>query len=209
MIVSTLKGFAFIHIQKAAGKSVTEDLKRPLWLPRKMGGTHCTALEGRDVLGERKWNRLYSFTFVRNPWDRMVSWWAMIDSKRGRPHGLKLWTYVQENASTFEEFLVNCTEEIHDRDGIKSLTRNQIDYCIDESGEEIVDYIGRFENFEEDYFAVLEHLKARRRPLQHITHGSSHAHYSEYYDDALRDLVGERFRRDIDRFGYQFEDGRG
>ena len=35
---------------------------------------------------------------------------------------------------------------------------------------------------------------------------SSRDHYSKYYDDELRELVGTRFTREIERFNYAFEE---
>jgi hypothetical protein len=32
-------------------------------------------------------------------------------------------------------------------------------------------------------------------------------HYSEYYDDELREMIAEKDKLLIDRFGYGFEDG--
>ncbi|PYL57175.1 MAG: sulfotransferase, partial [Verrucomicrobia bacterium] len=35
---------------------------------------------------------------------------------------------------------------------------------------------------------------------------STREHYSKYYDDELRKLVRKRFAREIERFGYAFEE---
>jgi hypothetical protein len=39
-----------------------------------------------------------------------------------------------------------------------------------------------------------------------LRNSSAHAHYTTYYDDALREAVQERYRDDIERFGYRFGD---
>jgi len=38
------------------------------------------------------------------------------------------------------------------------------------------------------------------------TGGCPNKHYSEYYDDELREMIAEKDKMMIHRFGYQFED---
>jgi hypothetical protein len=121
---------------------------------------------------------------------------------------LKLWRFALDHAETFDEFVRNCTRTIVDRDGVKSFARPQVDYLVDASGRECVDYVGRFESLEDDYRVIRERLGLSQRRLPHIRHGTSHPHYSLLYSDATRDIVAERFAADIERFGYRFEDRR-
>ena len=55
----------FIHINKTGGSSIEKALGLPF--------SHQTASMRVARLGTEEWNRRYSFTFVRNPWDRLVS----------------------------------------------------------------------------------------------------------------------------------------
>ena len=72
--------------------------------------------------------------------------------------------------------------------------------------------IGRFENLQEDFLDILERLgvdesEAIRDAMQsrERKNTSRHSHYSHYYDDELRELVGRQDAALIDRFGYEFE----
>ena len=72
--------------------------------------------------------------------------------------------------------------------------------------------IGRFENLQEDFLDILERLgvdetEAIRDALQsgERKNTSRHSHYSHYYDDELRELIGRLDAALIDRFGYEFE----
>ena len=73
-------------------------------------------------------------------------------------------------------------------------------------------YIGRFENLQSDFLGIMEQLDvaetdALRKEFEsrERKNFSHHSHYSHYYDDELRDLVGEKDRQLVDRFDYPFE----
>jgi Sulfotransferase family len=231
MLISTEKKFLFFHIQKTAGSSVARLLKSQAPDTRPFLGQHDHALWAKKYLAA-EWDDYYKFAFVRNPWDRLVSWYQMIrhdgrllpwykrlpyemirqtgkvfpSSQRflQKKHYKPLWQYVLRNSTNFEEFLFNCTDIIGDVDGKRSFMYNQVDYVTDENGEIIVDFVGKYENLEQDVSAVLKALQLEDRPLPHVNK-SHHGHYSEYYTEETKKLVAERYSRDIKFFEYQFE----
>jgi hypothetical protein len=212
MLISKESRFLFVHIQKTAGSSLGRTLHAALPDLQTVLGTHDTALQAKRYLGEAEYSGYFTAAFVRNPWDRLVSWYMMIVQARtrlplwtrllgtGQP---RLWRYVHEYSNSFEEFILRCTAEIEDRDGSKSFCRNQVAYLTDEQGRCIVDFIGRYENLEHDARRLLTRLGQEELKLPHVN-PSSHRHYSAYYSDALAEVVRRRFARDIDAFGYEF-----
>jgi chondroitin 4-sulfotransferase 11 len=78
----------------------------------------------------------------------------------------------------------------------------QSDWITDTSGEILVDFVGRFENFEQDFHRVCDRLKCKAE-LPHKKK-SERGDYQSYYDRESRDIIGDWFRKDIDRFGYKF-----
>jgi len=231
MLISTEKKFLFIHIQKTAGSSLARLLKSHAPDTRPFLGQHDHALMAKKHLAS-EWDEYYKFAFVRNPWDRLVSWYEMIrqdgrllpwykrlpyemirhngkvfpSSQRllQRKHYKPLWQYVLRNSTNFDEFLLNCTDIIDDVDGKRSFMYNQLDYIANEDGDIIVDFVGKFENLEQDINTVLKALRLESRPLPHVNK-SQHRHYSVYYTEETKNLVAERYSRDIQFFGYQFE----
>ncbi len=192
----------FVHIQKTGGSSLTQLLKEHIPDAQQIGGTHDHALWIRDQFAST-WPSLFKFAFVRNPWDRLVSWYMMMQQNLGRSD-LRFWLYIRTHASTFEEFILNCPDIIDDVDGRKSLWFNQLDYLSDEKGNLIVDYVGRYEHFENDVQHVLNKLQLSNVVVPY-TNKSNHYHYSVYYSEKTRNIVSERYARDIEFWGYRFE----
>ena len=102
-MISIQKRFLFVHIPKTAGNSIqsvlrdySEDelvalrseqdgverfgLRNPKYKIKK----HSTLAEYRAALGEMQFGNLYKFTCVRNPWDRMVSYYFTPTTKHSR-----------------------------------------------------------------------------------------------------------------------------
>ena len=192
-----------MHIQKTGGNSVRTALGGDIFSAHK----HFTARELRNVFDDAIWNACFKFSFVRNPWDRLVSWWSMIDNARNHvdqdqpPNSF--FGYVLKRAKTFEDFLLRCDDEIVDSDGHKWIFRNQIDYLVDDAGSLIVDFVGRFERLQEDFNEISYRLGRSPTTLP-WTNNSRHASYTEYYTPATAEIVARRYSRDVAQFGYQF-----
>lgn len=193
----------FVHIQKTGGDSVCTALGKEPNCPEK----HMRAAELRNLYGAAAWDGYFKFSFVRNPWDRLVSWWANIDSKREAfERGARLnrfQAYVLGRAKNFGEFLTDCGDEIDDIDGRKWVYRNQRDYLCDAQGTTIVDFVGRFETLTADFADAIARSGAAPVPLPHVNQ-SPRRPYRDYYDADTRALVAARFERDIATFGYSF-----
>jgi chondroitin 4-sulfotransferase 11 len=59
------KNYIFNHINKCGGGAI----EAALCLPR----LHMTAAEYIHFLGRERWDSIFSFSFVRNPWDKVES----------------------------------------------------------------------------------------------------------------------------------------
>ena len=211
MFISRSKKFLFIHIQQTAGRSFEAVLKKNLPDLESFMGTHDHALWAKERLGGQ-WSDYYKVAFVRNPWDRLVSWYTMIQEKGAmtwykRIFGMRryndLTQYVLTNSNSFEEFLYNCVDTIDDIDGKKSILYNQLDYITDEDGSLIVDFVGRFENLNSDSQTVFQNLGLDNVVLPH-KNSSKHRNYRTYYTEETKVEVGRRYARDIEFFGYEF-----
>ena len=228
MLVSHSHKLIFVHIQKTGGQTISRLLKKNVPDISRFRRKHEFAVHAMEEL--EGWNEYFKFAFVRNPWDRLVSWYSMVSTadaaethqillnrkekrrleraRRMKQTGdrLLLWRYVVDNSSTFEEFVKNCTGEIEVKPGVfYSFAYNQLDYVSDGDGNLLVDFVGRFENFQNDLLEVSNRLGIELKSVPHDNR-SAHIHYSSYYTPETRMIVGERFKRDIEYFGYEFED---
>jgi hypothetical protein len=201
-MISFQKRFLFVHIPKTAGNSIqsvlrdySEDdvvalraeqdgverfgLRNPMYKIRK----HSTLAEYRAALGEAKFGDLYKFTCVRNPWDRMVSYY-FTPTQKPAAWDPKKFRKVISRALPVADYL-------RLEQGKKDPFGN-------------VDYIMRFENLADNFRTVCAALDISPVPLPQYNR-SSREHYSKYYDHELRELVRARFDAEIERFGYAFE----
>ena len=204
MLLSRDRRFIFIHIQKTGGVAMEKALEsvapdavqyfNDLAACRDpLKNRHLFAADLKAYLGDDEWRRYFKFAFVRNPWSRLVSWYNMCVE---RPSNAFMW-YVKVNTRTFDDFL-----NLTDGPAAKTVF-NQVDYISDEQGHLLVDFVGRFETIATDFVQVCERLDVNVS-LQRLNTGSP-VDYRTYYDERTRQVVANRFRRDIETFGYQFD----
>src|SRR5437667_1423480 len=194
-MISFQKRFLFIHIPKTAGNSIqsvlrdySEDELVPL--RREQDGVerfglrnpnykikkHSTLAEYRAALGEAHFGDLYKFTCVRNPWDRMVSYY-FTPTQNVKEWDRKKFKKVVSKALSVADYL--------------RLEKGEADSFGN------VDYLMRFENLAEDFRAVCATLGIPPVPMPRYNR-SSREHYSKYYDDNLREFVRKRFPLEIE-----------
>ena len=157
--------------------------------PRKQFRTHAPVMTAYKHLPKAIFARLFKFGFVRNPWDMLVSRYHYIAKQKG--HRWHRWVIDH----SFEEFVR------------RTVTRRSIDqtsFLADARGEILVDYVGRFERLHHDFAHVCQTLRIDA-PLPHCN-ASGQRDYRAYYDRSLARLVAAHCKRDLDRFGYLFEE---
>jgi hypothetical protein len=70
----------------------------------------------------------------------------------------------------------------------------------------LVSHVGRFEEFADEVGAILDRLgvERARRPELPKFNETRRRPYRDYHTAETRALVAERFRYEIERFGYRF-----
>jgi hypothetical protein len=136
---------------------------------------------------------IYIFSFVRNPFDRLVSCYhSKFTDERVflRQPGVRL-------GMTFREF-AEAVCEVPDEESDQHV-RSQWTFF---DGLE-VDFLGRFENLAAD-FAEVGGVLGLPPELPHANPSGRPAGYRDHYDAGLASRVAERYAADLEAFGYRF-----
>lgn len=183
-----LEDFVFVHINKTGGTSIEQALK--------LQTRHRTALELRKKLGAHAWEHCFSFAFVRDPWDKVASHYAYRVATNQ--------TGLQDAPIDFNDWVRLAYGEHEPRyyDNPK-MFMPQTDWISDESGSRMVSFVGRFEHLSADFRVVCERI-GRRLELPHVKKSNSRD-YRRQFNAASVEIVAERFRCDIEEFGYSFD----
>ena len=141
----------------------------------------------------------YIFTFVRNPYDRLVSCYInkIIKEKCGFASTSKLF----KKDMSFKEF-VDAVHSIPDKKSDPHIKSQYATLVL--NGKLPPRFIGKFENLEEDYNKVCKEIGIKK-PLKLIHENKSKTKRNkEYYDKKIKKLVQERYKKDFEIFGYKF-----
>ena len=182
----------FIHIPKTGGTSLFKLYSDEVG-PYMSGESHLQKYQ--DYRG----SDYYITTFVRNPWDRMISEYKW----------LKLWphAYVGEPPGTFKDYcniLSDNALNYQESESAHLMTQlDLISFAVDSVDN--LDFTGRFENFERDLSFILKTIGSDKTELPHENQ-TNHKHYIEHYDDETRQIVAEKYAKDIEYFGYEFRE---
>lgn len=188
----------FVHITKCAGISVATSLFGNL------GGGHLRVPHYQLIFSKREFEEYFKFTFVRNPWDRLVSAFLFL-KKGGANKADRQWAH--ENLSRFADFNGFVTGWVG-RKNVNKWKHFVPQYkflCQPGSRTPSVDFIGYFEHLSEDFAYVQKRLGCHSS-LQHLnkTEGGK-KDYREYYTEAARKIVADVYQEDIHMFGYNFD----
>ncbi|HBN25999.1 MAG TPA: hypothetical protein DD405_00820 [Desulfobacteraceae bacterium] len=225
----------FVHIPKTAGQSIEHvflsllmlnwTTRAPLLLrpnndphngPPSLAHLKASEYVMCNHITQEQFDSYFKFSFVRNPWDRIVSEYKY----RGYPKKFDFKTYL------FKKLPEDSWSDIY-RHIIP-----QYDFLFDDNGNLLVDFIGYFENLQKDFDEVCRKLgipvtllpfvnkslkdmnisKNLKYPMKILINlmryfkqkKNTFKHYTEYYDDESKEFVSHLYRKDIETFKYKF-----
>lgn len=184
------RDFVFIHINKTGGTSIS----KAIGMPKKQ---HYTAKETIEIIGSERWDRAFKFTIVRNPWDKVWSHYnyrVRINETGLRDAGLAFNDWV---AKTYGE---PKDKRFYDQ---PKMFAPQVDWLLDQAGNNEIDFVGRFENLNEDFRKIAEIIGVNSE-LPHLNK-STREKYQQHYSDQSKEIIRVWFAKDIEAFGYSFD----
>ena len=186
MIVSDKHKFIFFHIPKTGGSSMTNHFSKYGKQKGQPHNSHC------DTNRE-----FFRFGFFRNPWDRFVSKYFYFKAYGKTKAGNDLHSgQIVNRYNSFQQFTLNFPNIYEE---FKSPHWNpQVDWV-----EDRIDFIGRFENLQEDFNIICDKIGIPKQQLPH-KNKTKHKHYTEYYDEETKQIVAKKYAKDIEYFGYEF-----
>lgn len=195
------KELVFMRMPKVASGSITKALKwkKARIITHNIRDPHYLSLaEYMKVNAHKK----YAFTFVRNPWDRLVSAFFFLNKGGVVPEDQNDFEkYLKQYEGDFSLFVKEAfkTDEIFNQIHF----RPQYQWISDENGNLVTDYIGKFENLQEDFDHILKANRRFRKKLKFQKKGK-HDHYKDVYTPETQAIVAEAYRKDIELFKYDF-----
>ena len=200
----------FIHIPKTGGSSLL------VWSENHIDNfvyykKHCSVKEAKS-----HWNNVgFTFSFVRNPYDRMVSYFEFLgQNAKSRIDARLSGKKVKRNSSDevdqalvayyslgFENWLEDLLAK---KDNAYNLGKFQFErsspYCcwLDDD----VDLIIKIENIQSEFKKIQKILDCYQALPLHNT--SNHENYKNYYNNRTRFIIEKLFAQDLERFDYEF-----
>lgn len=200
-MLSIEKKFLFVHIPKTAGNSIQNILKhysedKIVCFNSLQDGVerfevrnknfpsihkHSSLLDYYQVLSPDVFHSIYKFAVIRNPWERMISYFFS-------PH--------RQTQNWNRDEFINLLEKV------PTMFYYLNTYGLPSSKPE-VNFVMRFENLENDFRKVSQILELENFQLP-IRNKSNREDYWKYYDSELVDMVANKYAAEIDYAGYSF-----
>ncbi len=222
----------FVHIPKAAGRSIEMFFMQRLGLDRESladreqllltdnadpaNGTeklsHLSAAEYVRCghISQQDFDQYYKFSFVRNPFSRLVSEYRYRN-------------FISHKS--FKDFVMNKLPQPGWDDKYRHIMP-QSEMLYDENDRLLVDFVGKFENLHEDFKRVCDqlgisesrlshinssdkksrHIRRKARNILHRNRESGLRRYTDFYDNETIEYVSALYQTDISNFNYSFDD---
>jgi hypothetical protein len=216
MIISRGRKYIFVHIPKTGGTSMALALEdramaddimfgdTPKAMKRRRKARafqargrlwkHSTLQDIEGVVTAQEMDEMFVFTMVRNPWDRMVSYYHWLKTQNFDHPFVHL-----AKSSDFGTFIMDAN--------MSHATKMSPaeSYVTRRDGQVCGDLFIRLEHLQEDCTALEAHLGFELTLPQANASRRDEA-YQHYYTPTTRDHVAQICARDIAQFGYTFDE---
>lgn len=186
----------FIHVPKAAGTSINLAI-----YGKTLGHYPASTFQ---VKFPNLFQKSFKFSFVRNPWDRVLSAYRFALKGNTESMGVRNpQQYEIPEFSSFESFLKNWLVK-QDVTKLDFIFRPQYNFLYDEYDNLLVDYVGKVETLESDLMNVESKL-GFKIPVLHSNKTSQGSTFQdEYLNVEMINIVRDIYSKDIELFGYEF-----
>ena len=182
------KKCVFFHIPKTAGISISNSLFGDI----KWG--HRNVDFYKSHYGEKVFNSLYKFCFVRNPYERLFSAYTFLKEGGINNQDLEFSnSYLQEFAS-FDEFVLKGLEKEEIMNWVHF--KPQYTFVCDENDNIVMDFVGKMENLNADFNAVCKHLNIESE-LQKLNMSATK---KNDFSEEVKTMIKLKYQKDFNLF---------
>lgn len=154
------------------------------------------------LYSDKEFDKMFKFVIVRNPYDRAVSSWLYCTQNH--------WKWIilnnlskKQAFQVFLEKLPKIWKEKRDRH-TATHTSPVIPDITDDSGNMLVDYIGKLENIDKDFKYICQEIGLPLRDFPVVHFSGRKTKYRNFYNIKSRKLVEKYYQQDIKIFKYEF-----
>ena len=189
-------GCLFVHVPKTAGTSIEKCLQEVNDKQQVVGGhSTCDALIKHKT---KDFSNLFTFTIVRNPWDRLVSAYLYMH-KMGTSDILG--NSEIKKYKTFDSFVAEyCNEKTINEN--MHLKPQHLFLCV--NGKLAVDYWGKYEELEHSWKVICKKINKNIK-LPWLNKSNETREYKSYYTSQTKEKVRKLYMKDIQMFNYTFD----
>jgi hypothetical protein len=206
MIVSALHRFIFAAIPKTGTHAVRRALRQhmgpqdmeqvglfvqkqfPIPELARLQHGHLSLEQVRPYFPPDEFESFFKFAFVRNPFDRFISYCAFMTRVQGQ--------FEKDPQRVMHHYLVQPPLQ-------HILFQPQHSFVADEHGQLLTNEVGRVEEMQASFDDICRRIGIPSSKLEKVN-SSKRRGYREYYDDVLVDGVARLYARDLELFGYEF-----
>jgi hypothetical protein len=206
MIISFKHKFVFVAVPKTGTHAVRQALRAHLaledieqvglFVQKKLPIPDLAALQHghislqqlRPHLPAEQFDNFFKFAFVRNPFDRFVSYCSFMTRFKGE--------FLANPRDVMAYFLQNPPRQ-------HVLFWPQSYFISGPAGELLTDYVGRVEEMQRSYNKIARRIGIPSAELERVN-TSNRDDYRSYYTPLLVDGVTRLYARDLELFGYEF-----
>ena len=206
MIISPNHKYVFVAVPKTGTHAVRQALrphmgagdmeqvglfvKRQFPIPdlAKVGHGHISLEQLRKFMDPAKFSEYFKFAFVRNPFDRFISYCSFITRERG--------AFKTDPQKVMRRVLANPPSE-------HVLFWPQNTFLVDGEGKLLTDYVGRVETMQQSFEFIASKIGVPAVQLDKVN-ATERSAYRDYYDQELIDGVAKLYADDLRLFEYDF-----
>ncbi|SEK24507.1 sulfotransferase family 2 domain-containing protein [Pacificibacter marinus] len=214
MIISHGRKYIFVHIPKTGGSALSLALEtRAMADDILIGDTpkavqrrarvktlqsagrlwkHARLADIEGVVARDAFEDFFIFTLVRNPWDRIVSYYHWLQ--------LQNWDHSAVHLAKSKDF----SNFLNTPETLRSLSVPSAFYMQDGAGRDRSTAYMRIETLEADLAPLWTHLGFNLGPIARVNTSKRARDFRGYYTDADQDTVAKLCATDIAQFGYDF-----